>query len=1431
MYYNSKNTKILINGQEFFAKNATIQEQAAISPVYLSDKRHSTEYNANNGIGGSLKFSYYLTGQDYLKSYISDETTVISGSFGGLSFATGYLTTYAIAGLPDKTVDAAAEIVFFDELKGQFNPNYEAAIDIPTLNFADVVVSDPTNGAIGNLANLNSFSFNFTSDVKPKYQAGQSVPYGVAFGIKEISAEIETDNLSGFLPITGSSAGVQITLKHPQYPSLSEVYNCIGNLYNRQLETSAGNLLRSHLSIKQNNITDAPIITSITPTSGYANTSFLIQGSSFAYATNVYVNNTPANFSVTDDSNIIAHVPNGASSGIVTVQNFRGSVNYSSFNVLQTTITIDGVTPITGNFSQQIGISGSNFYQIDSIIFGNVTGTFSVIDENTINANVPNSGYWDNIRVVSSTRGLVGASPQKFVPVPEIYDFYPHSGYLNSIVTISGQGFSGVTGIYFNNLLASSTVNDNFTATAYVPSGNVKGYITLYGQSGVIGRSPDYYYPLADISGLIPASGNTGDAILIKTSIIYPELLRATTNNHYYVTFNGFSGDFGLSGNSGLSGFVPTGATSGPVSIYNNSLESYAANQNFILLNGPPSLSYAYPQSGATGNAITVYGTNLFSITNVSISGGSPTGSGIISPVPTGTPLGDAFSFQIPVTSGGNYNIYVTTPIGTTTGLNLFTALNAVQLSGFSPASGAPGNYINITGRNIYPFSKVYFNSTGTPSSFDISGFAVNYSSGRAIVPSNATSGLNSIIVDNTVTSGALSNYLVVLDPVISGFNPSSGDYGDTITATGAYLNYINQLKIGSYNIPIFSSNPAGNSMTFTVPTSGITDYVSGIETFGTGVSRSKFIINTPNITFSGFSPLSGSYSQTLIISGSNLDTVTGIAFSGNTAEQIYDNTTYSISGTSGIFTTIPDGIVNGKIRLYNSRSNYLSSNQLLINPIPTISGFVPSMGIYGDTVVVSGTNLNGQSFYFRTPITGQYAIAPILAYNGTTGVNITVPREIISGIFFASGNGSRWGNSPSGFLPLPTVSGFTPTGLLTGANLFITGINAYGASLTAVISGTDSVLRAVYSADSQDNTKLTGSNIIAPTGFSVFSGAVSSAFGGSGKLILVPSGLGNFTPANLASSIIGSRLGSMLSSNYLTINESAPTVSSFSPSKGNSSSLVTVLGSALDSVTGVGLLNGANFYAGTLNTATSGSLTFYPQVGLVQGTSGQVRVVSPFGSGASSSYFSVIQTPYLSGFTPTEGTTGTQVTITGSGMSGITGLYFGSYTGSYTVGLSNGSYALTGIVPNVNEALPAYYQVKVMSEAGQSIAGNLFRITSSEGQTVNGDFTVNGNLYAKGGFAQNIKRVSGNYSVGTYDCFILVNCTGALSIALTLPDAATVSGRVYHLKKIDSNAGNQAYFQTINSQVFDNSVTVTGTTTPYAILNTISDGSGWWMI
>lgn len=256
MFYSASNAKLKVNDEEILASNASLSLSTSLQPNYLITQRNTSDQVASDGVGGTLSFSYYLTGTDYFKSFItgqgekSKETTVIAGNFGGLIFDSGYLTSYSVNFGPNTPAAASATVSFFDDLKGEFTPVEELAPDIAeVLNFRNAAVSSVGNVfESGDVENFVAGAYNYSAEVKPVYLINETKPSAVSFGPKNVNLNFEIDSPSGYLPFSGVSAKVSVDLKNSA-EDVVENFTCDGALQQRNLGSAAGDYIKQTINI------------------------------------------------------------------------------------------------------------------------------------------------------------------------------------------------------------------------------------------------------------------------------------------------------------------------------------------------------------------------------------------------------------------------------------------------------------------------------------------------------------------------------------------------------------------------------------------------------------------------------------------------------------------------------------------------------------------------------------------------------------------------------------------------------------------------------------------------------------------------------------------------------------------------------------------------------------------------------------------------------------------------------------------------------------------------------------------------------------------------------------------------------------------------------------------------------------------------------
>ena len=331
-------------------------------------------------------------------------------------------------------------------------------------------------------------------------------------------------------------------------------------------------------------------------------------------------------------------IPCAGGSGILNI----GGSGISGFTILDSGLSISGFDPISGSYYDSrynfIDIVGTGFRFVDKVLFGDVSADrVEIISPNLIRAKVPQYVTYDKVQVSSSVRQKTGVSEFEFVPIP--YPMYYRAPltrvfYTNPINFI-GDNFSGVTGISFNNLPTVSTYlyagDDRVTKiSADVPSGNSKGYLRFYSQSGVSKLSPFIFQPEIYISGLNMISGRTGDVLRITGLYLIPELMENSNiidwPDDYNVRIgNNFKFNMTRDNHTTLTGFIGTGAVTGPLRIMANDGGEYRWSGIFTILPDPPYISGCVPFDVYWPGETRVYGERFFNVISVEYTGGTGT--------------------------------------------------------------------------------------------------------------------------------------------------------------------------------------------------------------------------------------------------------------------------------------------------------------------------------------------------------------------------------------------------------------------------------------------------------------------------------------------------------------------------------------------------------------------------------------------------------------------------------------------------------------------------------------------------------------------------------------------------------------------------------------------------------------------------------------
>jgi uncharacterized protein (TIGR03437 family) len=396
------------------------------------------------------------------------------------------------------------------------------------------------------------------------------------------------------------------------------------------------------------------------------------------------------------------------------------------------------------------------------------------------------------------------------------------------------------------------------------------------------------------------------------------------------------------------------------------------------------------------------------------------------------------------------------------------------------------------------------------------------------------------------------------------------------------------------------------------------------------------------------FTPESGGEGTTVTIEGNNFSSI--VEENQVTFNQVAGVITAATK--TSLTTTVPLGASSGKIIVTVGEKSAVSSKDFQVLPSPTItsfspaSGYMPTEGVTGTTVIITGTN-------FSTT-----AVDNIVKFNGvnaavststSTQLTTIVPSGASTGKITVSVNGIT-ATSTNDFTvnKSVTITSFTPASASPGHFITITGTGFSTVASQNVVSFNNS---AEIPATSSTETTL---NVVVPVGAT------------SGKLTVKVNGI----PA--------------LSTQDFTV--LAPLITSFSPAYGLPGTTLTITGEHFGPTPNNNTVN-INGTPATILTATETQITATIPSGA---TTGKITVTFAERTATSNDDVEVLKDIPRNGLIAFYPFTGNANDVSGSNANGTVS---GAVLTADRFGKSNQSYSFDGLDDHIAIGNPAAVQ------------------------------------------------------------------------------------------------------------------------------------------
>ncbi len=272
--------------------------------------------------------------------------------------------------------------------------------------------------------------------------------------------------------------------------------------------------------------------------------------------------------------------------------------------------------------------------------------------------------------------------------------------------------------------------------------------------------------PSPSITSFTPTSGVVGATVIITGTNFSSTL----ANNA--VSFNGIPGAVTAATTTQLTVTVPSGATTGVITVTVNSKTAISASDFTVTTassTAPAIISFT-PTSGATGATVVIAGTNF----STALANNTVTINGAAAAVTAATTTQLTVTVPTGATATGKVTVTVNSNVATSTAdFTVIAAGSTAPTIASFTGSGAVGSSIVITGTN--------FSTTASSNTVAINGIAATVTAATATqltltVPPGATSGVISVTV-NGVTVTSTSSFIVSSSTCVETDSETAGPF------------------------------------------------------------------------------------------------------------------------------------------------------------------------------------------------------------------------------------------------------------------------------------------------------------------------------------------------------------------------------------------------------------------------------------------------------------------------------------------------------------------------------------------------------------------------------------------------------------------------------------------------------------------------------
>lgn len=782
-------------------------------------------------------------------------------------------------------------------------------------------------------------------------------------------------------------------------------------------------------------------ISGFSPTQGLAGTQVTLQGQNLDYVHTVIIGDIPVEFTASTDM-IRFTVPSGITDNkSIVIKSARQTVSSMDQFALTKTPSLSDFTPRQGIAGAVVTIKGYNLSTTSSVLFNNVSASFTVVDNQTVTAVVPEGQATGQIRVVNPFGTALTTGNFTKYNVPVVTSFTPTAYYRDGYITISGSNFEHISNVKLNGVNVPYTVK---SATQLVVTGlppeATSGKFTLT-NAGTSVQSDEMFTvldgsPALTITSFTPTSGRIGQIVTLTGTHFY-SLNTLTVNTGMPLPFEVISDTQAIVE-------ISMSAQTGKFQAYGG--EQYVETAGkFTLQTGAyavPTLESVTPGAGTIQTQVTLQGKNFIDLADIYFNGASVDNftrvglTKVLVDVPPNATTGKIKLNN--VTSAVNFEVisnYCVPQRAAETSVSMpWMAVSNILFQNDAPAScgtffdktdqvveivkgtmpillgnatacdNAPIYYLNYfiyvdwnNDQDFYDANELVYQSVGlnpagphyqpfkVPTNAPTSGtyrmrvYATRFG---AIIGPCEFGNRQGVAIDFTLKM--VSQY-TVKPPELTAFYPATTASGETVAIEGKFLETARRVWIGGVETT-FAFNTQSGRLDVKVPTGTTSGDVMIITQGGTVEAKNKLTI-VPHPLVYGFTQEQDTIGADVVIDvvQGSAPSITHVYFNGVEAQ-------FAPYGSNAVKAKVPTGATTGKISVVNPFGQHYSTKDFTVITAPAVTSFYPTSAHMGDYIVVNGNNFiaitevtfNGKPAKFTTISPTQLSVQ--VTYGGSHG-------------------------------------------------------------------------------------------------------------------------------------------------------------------------------------------------------------------------------------------------------------------------------------------------------------------------------------------------------------------------------------------------------------------------------------------------------------